>query len=66
MDDRSDDAGASVTLDRAVLDRINLQQQTFPDAIKAGDVKIEGDPQQLLAFLGLLDSFDFWFNIVTD
>ncbi len=66
MDDRSDEAGASVTLDRAVLDRINLQQQSFPQAIEAGDVQIEGDPQQLTAFLGLLDSFDFWFDIVTD
>lgn len=66
MDDRADAAGASVTLDRAVLDRINLQQQSFPDAIQAGDVRIEGDAQQVKTFLGLLDSFDFWFNIVTD
>ncbi len=63
---QDDEAGASVTLDRSTLNRINLQQQSFPDAIKAGDVRIDGDPKQLMAFLGLLDSFDFWFDIVTD
>lgn len=66
MDARKENAGASVTIDRAVLDSINLQQRTFPEAIKSGDVKIEGDPKQLIGFLTLLDSFDFWFNIVTD
>lgn len=66
MDKQSDSADASVTIDRATLNEINLQQKTFPDAMKAGEVKVEGDPQQLVAFLGLLDNFDFWFNIVTD
>jgi len=27
-------------------------------------VKTEGDPQALADLAGLLDSFDFWFNIV--
>lgn len=66
MDKQSNSADASVTIDRATLNEINLQQKTFPDAMKAGEVKVEGDPQQLVAFLGLLDNFDFWFNIVTD
>ncbi|EKE43062.1 PSdsA [Oceaniovalibus guishaninsula JLT2003] len=66
MDVQEDDAQATVTLDRATLDRINLQQTTFPDAIAAGDVTIEGDRDRLMAFLGLLDDFEFWFDIVTD
>jgi len=30
-----------------------------------GDVKIEGQKAAFGDFLGLLDKFDFWFNIVT-
>ncbi|MFL1482699.1 alkyl/aryl-sulfatase [Marinobacter sp. LN3S78] len=65
MDTQADDADATVTMDRAVLDAINLQQRTFPDAIQSGDVAIEGDQKAFLTFLGLLDSFEFGFNIVT-
>lgn len=66
IDDQADDADASVVLDRTTLDAVNLQQTTFPEAMQAGKVQIEGDAQQLATFLGLLDSFDFWFDIVTD
>ncbi|WP_237416488.1 MULTISPECIES: alkyl/aryl-sulfatase [Halomonadaceae] len=62
---QDDDADATVTIDRAVLDAINLKQRTFPEAMKAGDIEIEGDQEAFMSFLGLLDSFDFGFNIVT-
>jgi alkyl sulfatase BDS1-like metallo-beta-lactamase superfamily hydrolase len=58
-------ADANVTIDRAVLDAINLRQRTFPDAIESGDVSVDGDTQALVAFLGLLDTFSQGFNIVT-
>ncbi len=56
---------ATVTLDRTVLDSINLGQTTLADAIAAQDVAVDGDQARVMEFVGLLDSFDFWFNIVT-
>ncbi len=60
-----DDAQATVTMDRAVLDDINLGQTTIDDAISSGLVTIEGDADRFTEFLSLLDRFDFWFDIVT-
>ena len=61
----SADADATITIDRAVLDSINLGQTTIADAMQAGDVTVDGNADKFLEFLGLLDSFELWFNIVT-
>jgi alkyl sulfatase BDS1-like metallo-beta-lactamase superfamily hydrolase len=58
-------ADATVTLDRKVLDDINLGQTSLDQAITDGDVNIEGDAEQFGNFVAMLDTFDFWFNIVT-
>ncbi|MFV0300114.1 MAG: alkyl/aryl-sulfatase, partial [Paracoccus sp. (in: a-proteobacteria)] len=58
-------AQATLTIDRTVLDQVNLQQTTFADALAQGKASIEGDPQAFQQFLGLMDSFDLYFNIVT-
>lgn len=63
--DWEDDAAATVTIDRAQLDSINLGETTMVDAIEAGDVTVDGDQQTVDEFIGLLDSFEFWFDIVT-
>ena len=34
-------------------------------AIASGAVKVEGDVKVLEDFVGMLDNFKFWFNIVT-
>jgi len=56
---------ASVTLAKSTLDQIQLGQTSFDAAIARGDAKIEGDQTVLSRFTGLLDTFPFWFNIVT-
>jgi len=61
----ADDAQATVTMDRVVLDDINLGLTTIDAAISNGLVTIEGDADRFTEFLSLLDSFDFWFDIVT-
>ena len=58
-------ADATVTLDRRVLDDINLGQTSLDQAITDGDVNIDGDAEQFGNFVAMLDTFDFWFNIVT-
>ena len=59
------DADATVTLPRETLNQIVLKQTTLKDAITAGGVKIGGSEAKLDEMLSYLDSFDFWFNIVT-
>ena len=44
---------------------IQLQQTTINQVLKTGDLKIEGNRQAVTDFVGLLDTFPFWFNIVT-
>ncbi|MBC9248425.1 MBL fold metallo-hydrolase [Paracoccus sp. 11-3] len=63
---RQDDAAnATVTLDRAILDQINLGETTLMGAIESGSASVDGDVQKVEDFVGLLDTFEFWFDIVT-
>ncbi len=64
-DSQSAQATATITLDKATLDRISLKQLTLPDAIRDGSIHIDGNPQAVAALFGMLDSFDGSFNIVT-
>lgn len=59
------DADATITLSRAALDKLILREAELADAIRSGDVKIAGDRAKLDELLANLDTFDFWFNIVT-
>jgi alkyl sulfatase BDS1-like metallo-beta-lactamase superfamily hydrolase len=64
LDRQSDEADATVTLDRSTLDDINLGLVTADAAVAQGDVTIDGDADALGRFVSLLDTFDFWFEIV--
>src|SRR5690606_41906906 len=64
-DVQADNAAATVTLTRAPLNDIILQQTTLADAIGAGDVTVDGDQAKLKDLVSYLDSFAFWFNIAT-
>lgn len=59
------DADVTVIINRSDFDKVMLQITPLPDLIAAGEAKLEGDPQALVEFIGLLDEFEFWFNIVT-
>jgi alkyl sulfatase BDS1-like metallo-beta-lactamase superfamily hydrolase len=58
-------ADLSVTLAKSTLDQITMRQVDFPTAIKDGRIKLEGNPKKLGELLGLLDTFQPQFNIVT-
>lgn len=58
-------ADCTVTLKRSTMNDIFAGTTNMPKAIATGDVRIEGDPKALQNVLACLDSFDFWFNIVT-
>ncbi|WOO27788.1 alkyl sulfatase dimerization domain-containing protein [Vibrio parahaemolyticus] len=55
----------SLTLSKKTLDDVQLGQVTLESAVANGDLVIEGDPEVFKDFMGMLDSFKFWFNIVT-
>jgi alkyl sulfatase BDS1-like metallo-beta-lactamase superfamily hydrolase len=57
-------ADADITLTRTTLDSILLKQKTLPDAIMAGEIKVEGDPGKLGELMGMLDEFALGFPIV--
>ncbi|MFQ2222211.1 alkyl/aryl-sulfatase [Aeromonas enteropelogenes] len=55
----------TVTLSKQTLDDIQLGQGTLEQKIASGEIKVQGDQQTFSDFVGLLDKFNFWFNIVT-
>jgi alkyl sulfatase BDS1-like metallo-beta-lactamase superfamily hydrolase len=58
-------ADVTVTLTRATVDAISLQQTTFVEAFASGAIKVDGDKGKLLELFSLFDTFDQTFNIVT-
>lgn len=59
------DADANVTIPRATLNAIVFGKTTLDKEAAAGTVVIEGNQGSLKELLSLLDTFEFWFNIVT-
>jgi alkyl sulfatase BDS1-like metallo-beta-lactamase superfamily hydrolase len=58
-------ADANMALTKATLDDIQLGKITMDQAVTDGKVKITGDQTTVNDFLASLDTFSFWFNIVT-
>jgi len=58
-------ADATVTIPRAVLNNIVLGETTLEKAIESGKVTVQGRKEALSELVSLLDTFNFWFNIVT-
>jgi alkyl sulfatase BDS1-like metallo-beta-lactamase superfamily hydrolase len=56
---------SSLTLAKATLDKVQLGQTSFADAVAAGDIKIEGNPKAFGELFALIETPPFWFNIVT-
>lgn len=55
----------TLTLSKQTLDDIQLGQGTLEQKIASGEIKVQGNPQTFSDFVGLIDKFNFWFNIVT-
>jgi alkyl sulfatase BDS1-like metallo-beta-lactamase superfamily hydrolase len=61
---RADRADASLTLTRATFDAVTLREKTFADAIRAGEIRIDGDPRKLAELMAMLDEAPPPFPIV--
>ncbi len=62
---KSANATASLTLTRAAVDAIVLGQSDFDALIADGSIRLDGDAEAFADFVSLLDTFEFWFDIVT-
>ncbi|MCB8984451.1 MAG: MBL fold metallo-hydrolase [Ardenticatenaceae bacterium] len=62
---QSAQADATLIITRTALDEILLGEATLAEKTAVGEAQIEGNPEKLIEFLYLLDTFEFWFNIVT-
>lgn len=58
-------ADANLKLTKATMNEIQLGKVKLADAIAAKNVTLDGNRQSVDDFVGLLDNFQFWFNIVT-
>ena len=62
---QSDNADLTVTINRKDFDRVLTRQVKLPVLVKSGAVKLQGNGQLLGKMLRMLETFPFWFNIVT-
>jgi alkyl sulfatase BDS1-like metallo-beta-lactamase superfamily hydrolase len=58
-------ADATLNLSRATLISVLAGETTFPKEILAGKVTIEGDALKIVDLMGMMDSFDPMFNIIS-
>jgi alkyl sulfatase BDS1-like metallo-beta-lactamase superfamily hydrolase len=63
-DRQSDRADATVTLERAVLNRLVLREVSFADAVAQGQARIDGDAARVAELFGLLDDFSLMFEVI--
>ena len=59
------DADLTLTMNRSDLNMILMKQKTFADLMQEGKIKHQGDLKQVSALFGMLDEFEYLFNIVT-
>ncbi|MCA9875671.1 MAG: hypothetical protein KC441_18495 [Anaerolineales bacterium] len=45
--------------------KVSLQDSAFEKEIGKGEVQVAGSLDKVQELISLLDSFEFWFNIVT-
>lgn len=58
-------ADASLRLTKATMNEIQMGNVKLEDAVKSNDVTVDGNRGAVDEFVGLLDTFPMWFNIVT-
>ncbi|MCY1461469.1 putative alkyl/aryl-sulfatase YjcS [compost metagenome] len=62
---QSESAGQTVTIDRADLNRLLLKEVSGASLLAEGKLKTSGNPLLLSQLFGMLDEFNYWFDIAT-
>jgi alkyl sulfatase BDS1-like metallo-beta-lactamase superfamily hydrolase len=65
MGKQAPDADLNLTLTRAVLDKVMTGQSTFKEEIASDNIHYDGKVLKLVELMGLMDTFEPTFNIVT-
>ena len=63
-DRRSDAPDATVTLERAALNRLVLREVAFADAVERGLARVDGNAAKVADFFALIDDFSLMFEVV--
>ena len=63
-DQQAKDADASLTMDRSTLNEIIGGKLKVEQGVTNGKIKLDGDPKKFEEFVGLLDTFDPWYQVV--
>ncbi len=61
---QSDNPDMTLTINRAELNKVLMGKTSISQLVKAGNAKIEGNAKALTDIAGMLDNFEFWFNII--
>ena len=62
---RNDISDVQVSTTRSTLCDIAFADSALNEKLAAGEIHIRGDEEKSNDFLGLIDRFEFWFNIVS-
>jgi alkyl sulfatase BDS1-like metallo-beta-lactamase superfamily hydrolase len=62
---QADNADVNLTMNRDALNDIILGKTKLTETVGSGAATLTGNRAKLDEFIGYLDKFDFWFNIVT-
>ncbi|MEZ8140542.1 alkyl sulfatase dimerization domain-containing protein [Enterovibrio sp. FF113] len=62
---QTQNADVTLSMTMETMNRIQLKELTFDEAIKDGKIKLTGNKAVFDNFLIMLDDFNFWFNVVT-
>jgi len=63
-DQQAKDADVSLTMDRSTLNQIIGGKLKVEQGVANGTIKLDGDPKKFEEFVGLLDTFDPWYQVV--
>lgn len=64
-DKAAEQADASLSLKMSTLIDVQLGQGSLEQKISSGEAQLKGRAQAFSEFMGLLDTYKFWFNVVT-
>jgi alkyl sulfatase BDS1-like metallo-beta-lactamase superfamily hydrolase len=64
LDRQADDADATVSLPRAVVDAVIMGEADLLNEAKRGAITVEPDIAPLAELVALLDTFSLWFNVI--
>lgn len=64
-DTQAENADLTLTLNRSDFDQLLMKTTSFENLMAQGKIQHQGNLNLIPQFFGMLDNFDYWFNIAT-